>query len=113
MSQFIVNIDGTVEQDKIFICDRLLNIQGELYPINDLHTAMRLNQNDEVSFKIYKNNNGEENPFWDKIDDIQLILVEGKGYFEIATPLTVEECAYKQVTGISVSYTHLTLPTTP
>lgn len=102
MSQFIVNIDGTVEQDKIFICDRLLNIQGELYPINDLHTAMRLNQNDEVSFKIYKNNNGEENPFWDKIDDIQLILVEGKGYFEIATPLTVEECAYKQVTGISL-----------
>lgn len=102
MSQFIVNTDGTVEQDKIFICDRLLNRQGELYPIEDLHTVMRLNQNDEVSFKIYKNNNGETNPFWDKIDDIQIILVEGKGYFEIATPLTVEECAYKQVTGISL-----------
>lgn len=102
MSQFIVNTDGTVEQDKVFVCDRLLNRQGELYPIEDLRTIMRLNQNDEVSFKIYKNSNGETNPFWDKIDDIQIILVEGKGYFEIATPLTVEECAYKQVTGISL-----------
>ena len=41
-------------------------------------------KNDEVNFKIYKYNNGEENPFWDKIDNIQVILVEGKGYFEIA-----------------------------
>jgi len=102
MSQFIVNLDGSVEQDKVFICDRTLNIQGELYPIEDLHAVMRLNQNDEVSFKIYKNNNGEINPFWYKVNDIQIILVEGKGYFEIATPLTVEECAYKQVTGISL-----------
>lgn len=114
MSQFIINRDGSVEQDKIFICDRLLNRQGELYPAAELHTVMRLNQNDEVNFKIYKYNNGEENPFWDKIDNIQVILVEGKGYFEIAAPLTVEECAYKQVTGISLgeaetSQTYITL----
>lgn len=114
MSQFIVNIDGSVEQDKVFICDRTLNIQGELYPIEDLRTTMRLNQNDEVSFKIYKNNNGETHPLWNKIDNIQIILVEGKGYFEIASPLTVEECAYKQVTGISLgeaeaSQTNVTL----
>lgn len=102
MSQFIVNADGSVEQDKIFICDRLLNKHGELYPVDDLRTVMRFNQNDDVSFKIYKYNNGEENPFWDDIDNIQIILVEGKGYFEIAAPLTVEECAYKQVTGISL-----------
>jgi len=114
MSQFIVNADGSIEQDKLFICDRMLNRQGELYPVEDLRTIMRLNQNDEVSFKIYKNNDGEPNPFWDKIDDIRIILVEGKGYFEIATPLTVEECAYKQVTGISLgeaetSQTNVTL----
>ena len=114
MSQFVVNIDGSVEQDKVFVCDRTLNIQGELYPIEDLRTTMRLNQNDEASFKIYKNSNGEENPLWNKIDDIQIILVEGKGYFEIASPLTVEECAYKQVTGISLgeaeaSQTNITL----
>lgn len=114
MSQFIVNVDGSVEQDKVYICDRSLNIQGELYPIEDLTTTMRMNQNDEVSFKIYENNNSEPNPFWEKIDDIQIILVEGKGYFEIATPLTVEVCAYKQVTGISLgeaeaSQTNITL----
>lgn len=102
MSQFIVNLDGTVEQDKVFVCDRMLNKQGELFPVEDLHTIMRLNQNDEVNFKIYKNNNGEINPFWEQIDDIHIILVEGKGYFEIVTPLTVDECAYKQVTGISL-----------
>lgn len=114
MSQFIINRDGSVEQDKVFMCDRLLNRQGELYPVADLHTVMRLNQNDEVNFKIYKYNDGEKNPFWDKIDNIQIILVEGKGYFEIAAPLTVEECAYKQVTGISLgeaetSQTYITL----
>lgn len=114
MSQFIINRDGSVEQDKVFMCDRLLNRQGELYPVAELHTVMRLNQNDEVNFKIYKYNDGEENPFWDKIDNIQIILVEGKGYFEIAAPLTVEECAYKQVTGISLgeaetSQTYITL----
>ena len=74
MSQFIVNIDGSVEQDKIFICDRSLNRLGELYPVEDLHTIMRLNQNNEVNFKIYKCNNGEENPFWTQIDNIQVIL---------------------------------------
>lgn len=114
MSQFIVNIDGSVEQDKIFICDRSLNRLGELYPVEDLLTVIHLNQGDEVSFKIYKNSNGEDNPFWDKIDDIQVVLVEGKGYFEIATPLTTEECTYKQVTGISLgeaetSQTNITL----
>ena len=55
---------------------------------------MRLNQNDETNFKIYKNNNGETHPLWDKIDDIQIILVEGKGYFEITTPVTVEELTH-------------------
>lgn len=114
MSQFIVNIDGSVEQDKIFICDRSLNRLGELYPVEDLHTIMRLNQNNEVNFKIYKCNNGEENPFWTQIDNIQVILVEGKGYFEIAAPVTTEECTYKQVTGISLgeaetSQTNITL----
>lgn len=54
MSQFIVNVDGTVEQDKVFVCDRLLNKHGELYPIDELRTVMRLNQSDEVNFKVYK-----------------------------------------------------------
>jgi len=114
MSQFIVNVDGTVEQDKVFVCDRLLNKHGELYPIDELRTVMRLNQSDEVNFKVYKYSNGEINPFWEQIDDIHIILVEGKGYFEIATPLTVEGCAYKQITGISLgeaetSQTYITL----
>lgn len=102
MSQFIVNIDGTVKQDKVFLCDRLLNKQGVLYPIQDLKTIMRLNQNDEVSFTIYKNNNGSINPYWDKLDDIAIILVEGKGYFEISVPKTEDNCVFKEITGISL-----------
>ena len=30
MSQFIINADGTIEQDKIFLCDRLLHKKGEI-----------------------------------------------------------------------------------
>ena len=60
MSQFIINADGTIEQDKIFLCDRLLHKKGEIYPVDNLKIDAHLKSNWEVSFTIYKYNNGKE-----------------------------------------------------
>lgn len=114
MSKFILNRDGSVEQDKVILCDRLLHKKVEIYPVENLRIKMNLNANDTVSFKTYKYNNGKVNPLWNEIDDIAIILVQGKGYFEISVPKTVEDCDYKEITGISLceaetSQTNVTL----
>ena len=75
MSQFVVNIDGTIEQDKVFLCDRMLNIIGQITPVEELRTIMNLNSNDEVSFKIYKYADGNLNYLWDKTEYTSIILV--------------------------------------
>lgn len=102
MSQFIINIDGTIEQDKVFLSNRLLHRKGELYPVENLRTKMNLDSNDEVSFTIYKYCNGILNPFWNMIDDLAIVLVEGKGYFELSVPKTTEDCNFKEISGISL-----------
>ena len=48
MSQFIINADGTIEQDKIFLCDRLLHKKGEIYPVDNLKIDAHLKSNWEV-----------------------------------------------------------------
>ncbi|MBO5483638.1 MAG: hypothetical protein J5979_00330 [Lachnospiraceae bacterium] len=102
MNKLTRNRDGSLEQDKIFLCDRLLHKKGEIYPIESLKTTMNLNSNDEVSFRLYKYNSGKPNPFWNQVDDLSIILVDGKGFFELSVPKTTEDCEYKDITGISL-----------
>lgn len=102
IDHFIKNIDGTVDQDKVFVCDRLLNKIGHIDPVEDLSVNMRFNQNGECSFKIYKQNDGNIHPFWYQIDDIGIILIEGKGYFEISVPESEDNTVYKEVHGITL-----------
>lgn len=99
---YVKNTDGTVEQDKIFICNRLLEVQGQIDPVENLNVKSCLNQNGEISFRIYKNNNGNIHPYWDKIDDIGIVLVENKGYYEISVPDTEEDAIFKEVHGITL-----------
>lgn len=102
IDHFIKNIDGTVDQDKVFVCDRLLNKIGHIDPVEDLSVNMRFNQNGECSFKIYKQNDGNIHPFWYQIDDIGIILIEGKGYFEISVPESEDNTVYKEVHGVTL-----------
>ena len=102
MEKFIINRDGSIEQDQVFLCDRMLNTICEIYPIDNLKTDMHFASNDEASFTLYKNNNNVFNPFWNKIDDLSIILVQGKGYFEIAVPKTDDGAIFKEITGVSL-----------
>ena len=36
MNQFNINKDRSIDQDKVFLVDRLFQIIGEIYPIADL-----------------------------------------------------------------------------
>lgn len=114
MEKFIINKDGSIEQDRVFLCDRMLHTICEIYPIDDLKTDMHFSSNDEVSFTLYKMNNGVFNPFWNQIDDLAIILVEGKGYFEISVPKTDDGAIQKSISGVSLceaetSQTNVTL----
>ena len=104
MSKFNINIDNSVEQDQVFLCNRNLEIigNGELHPIDNLKIKFNLNSNNEVSFKIYKYSNGNLNPLWNELDDLAIILVKGKGYFELRVPKTTEDCTFKDISGISL-----------
>lgn len=104
MSQFNINKDRSIEQDKVFLVDRLFNIidNGEIYPISDLQIIANLNSNWECSFTVYKETNGIPNPLWDKITDLALVKVENKGIFELKAPVMDENCTYKQCNGISI-----------
>lgn len=103
MSKFKINADYTIDQDQIFLLDRSLSIigNGEIQGVENLTINSHLNSNDEISFLIYKFNNGILNPLWNKVDDLQLILVKGKGIFEISVPKTVEGCVSKEIHGVS------------
>lgn len=102
MNQFQVNVDGSVEQDKVFLCDRQLHILGEIFPVTDLKIDAHLDSNWECSFTVYKNNDGVTLPLWNKIKDLAVIYIEGKGFFEISDPLTSDNTDYKEVHGISL-----------
>ena len=102
MNQFNINKDRSIDQDKVFLVDRLFQIIGEIYPIADLKIIANLNSNWECSFTIYKETNGIENPYWDKLNNLSLIKIENKGIFELSTPITDENCTYKQCSGKSI-----------
>ena len=107
MSEFSLHFDGTFETDKVFFLDRSLHRKGEIYPITDLKTTMRFNENSEVSFTLHKYNNGNLSPLWNDIDDIKLIEVEHKGIFEIDVPKTSDKSIWKAVHGISLAEAEL------
>ena len=104
MSYFNINRDRSVEQNKIFLVDKLFNMvgSGEIYPTEGLTLNENLNSNWECSFTVYKESNGIINPLWDKIDDFALIKVENVGIFELDTPVTDENCTKKECHGISI-----------
>lgn len=107
MSEFSLHFDGTFETDKVFFLDRSLHRKGEIFPISDLKTTMRFNENSEVSFTLHKYNNGSVVPLWNDIDDIKLIEVENKGIFEIDVPKTSEQGIWKSVHGVSLAEAEL------
>lgn len=105
--RFIVNVEGSVQTPYILLKNRKLSTIGEIYPIEGLKIITSFVDAYECTFTIYKNNNGNINPYWDRIKDLSVILIEGFGLFELSVPETETECVYKTITGKSLQVAEL------
>ncbi len=104
MNPFQINRDRTIDQDAIFLVDRLFHpIQnGEIYPVSDLKVTANLNNNWECQFTVYRETDGIPNPLWNQITDLALIKIEHRGIFELEAPVTDEAGTFKQCSGKSI-----------
>lgn len=57
---------------------------------------------DEISFDVYKYENGKENPLWDKIVDLKIIEVEDYGRFQISVSYTDNTETVKSINAQSL-----------
>lgn len=57
---------------------------------------------DEISFDVYKYENGKENPLWDKIVDLKIIEVEDYGRFQISVSYTDSTETVKSINAQSL-----------
>ncbi|MCH5267773.1 MAG: hypothetical protein J1E62_05450 [Lachnospiraceae bacterium] len=113
---FNINRDKSIDVDKVFLVDKQFRPIGssEIYPVSGMKVVTNLNNNWECNFTVYRENNGIENPLWDKIEYLSLVKIENKGIFELATPITDEAKTYKECSGVSIceaetSQTNMTL----
>ena len=101
-------ITNEYKQPQIFLVDKRIHKIGELYPIENLKiTVNEINQADEISFTYYRKVDGKDVPFFDKLDDLSIVLVDGYGYFEIAIEKNENSSVAKSVTGISLGHAEL------
>lgn len=87
-SFILCNVDKT-KIGKLTVSDRHLKYNNEI---------------PEISFKIYKYIDGKENTYYDRVLELQYILLENIGYFQITQkPITVTDknVEYKEVTAQS------------
>lgn len=104
MNPFQINRDRSIDQDKVFLVDKLFHPirNGEIHPVSDLQIIANLNSNWECCFTVYRETDGVPCPLWDQITDLALVKIENKGIFELEAPITDEAGTYKQCSGKSI-----------
>lgn len=96
------NIDGTISYPKMWLMTKTLHKISQIYPYDELSITTKFNEANTCSFSVYKVNNGIELPYWDRIKDLSVILVEGFGLFEIKVSIIENESTTKKITGQSL-----------
>lgn len=104
--KYKLNYDGSVSDPNIYLCNRKLEKIGQLLYEN-LYIIVNFASANECSFKFFKYLDWGINPYWAKLKDTSVILIEGFGYFEISVPGTETECVVKNVEGKSLQETEL------
>ena len=97
----IDKVTNMIEQPDIWLCHRNHDKICLLPFIDDLKIYVTANAVDEVSFSIHKHNNGVEFEYWEQIENLKVVCVDGFGYFEIAVDKQVSDDTKKVITGIS------------
>lgn len=96
------NIDGSVYAPKIWLVTKTLHKISQIYPYEELSIDTKFNEANTCSFLIHQSNNGMEFPYWDRIKDLSVIMIEGIGLFEIKISITENNEVTKKVTGKSL-----------
>lgn len=103
---------GTYVKPRLFLCEtdktRLCQLD-----VTDLNGSFKFNSMSEISFEVSRIYNvistGETkiNPFYDKIESLRLIYLEGFGYFELQAPELIGDGIKesKRCTAYSLEYT--------
>jgi len=105
-------LSRTYRKPNVYLCEVDKSKICALETIN-LHGALKFNTYSEITFTVartYTNmitGETQVNPFYDKIQALRLILVEGFGYFEIQDPEIVSDGIreVKNITAKSSEYT--------
>ena len=97
----IDKVTNMIEQPDVWLCHRNHDKICLLPFIDDLKIYVTANAVDEVSFSIHKHNNGVEFEYWEQIENLKVVCVDGFGYFEIAVDKQVSDDTKKVITGIS------------
>ncbi len=96
--------DNRVQDFNFILSLRNHDHLGQIKNINPEDVVVKVNMNaaDEISFTVYKEDNGYIEPLWDEIVDFKYIYVkELDEYFEIKVDHNDDESLYKSITGTS------------
>lgn len=104
--KYKLNYDGSVSDPNIYLCNRQLKKIGQLL-YEKLYITINFASANECSFKFFKYLDWGTNPYWEKLKDTSVILIEGFGYFEVSVPGTETEYVVKNVEGKSLQETEL------
>lgn len=96
-----------VEPPQVLLVNRRLQRICEVINISNFReTFKELNQANEISFTVYKELNGIEQPFYDRIADLGVVHVNGE-FFEIGITNQEDASLKKNVVGVSLGYAEL------
>ncbi len=96
----IFNITKKTENPQVILCSRDQKRIGEIYPVYDFRGSFQMTNPGEISFTVYKPEDGALNRIYDSIAGLKLVYVPDYGeYYEIEVSETDGEAIYKNVTG--------------
>lgn len=105
-------LTGTMEKPRLFLCETDKSVICELDTI-ELSGSFKFNAYSELTFTIprtYTNmttGDTQINPYYNKIEALRIVYLEGFGYFEIQDPELISDGIreVKNVTAYSLEYT--------
>lgn len=96
-----------VEQPQLILVNRRLKKICEIINFSNFRLTLKeLNQANEISFTVYKELNGVEQPAYDRIADLGVVYVNGE-FFEIGITNQEDAAIKKNVVGVSLGYAEL------
>lgn len=91
----------------LILTDRVGNRFGQLQAVN-IRLTDAFNDASELSFRVYKYDNGKVNPLWDEITSLKLVYCkEWDMFFELTVTISDGNDQYKSCTGTSLGAAEL------